>query len=534
MMKTRLMKGRPRLVAPDDYKQNDSVNMWIDEKESDITSVSSASSEDSDDSEEEESLVSEEETGDLGDETEGEEEEEEEEEDEEEEEEDDESRMEQTVQPVVSEQTEEEKKAPAKKEFSEVTPLFKAIAGEEWDSIVTFLETGSWGWTLTSLCAQLYQVEEKSAAAQVRTWVTANKKDGKGEITRLPIHAAIYKDAPFKIIELLVKNYTKGVKNPDSEGNYPLHVAFEKAASLQILTYLMKEYPGAIHIKNKKGLLPTECGDANGISELLNLSISATKKLVETELTKEKGNLEEDRKQLLEVTKELMNLKKIVAERERNMTKDNFLYQKQHLSSAISQLTKLKLDLDKHEDNVLKHHLQAEKKRMDGVLGELSKTKGELDKIKSEQNLTTPKEESPVEAPASPVQPAPQQKKKKSKKAGGRKQIITNSHHHPVAEEAEVPRDETSKFHEISEPTSPTAGSDLWNAEPEGLQLTVDTDFPQDLDESRDPQDGVSSPRSMLSDKSGATSPRKLKTVAARFKKKMNWRKVEKQAVEAE
>lgn len=505
--------------------------MWIDDKESDITSVSSGSSDDSEDSDEDESLITDGETDQLGEDTEDEDEEEDEEE------EDEESRMEQTIETIQPSQTElTEEKSPAKK-FNEVTPLFKAIAGEEWDSIVTFLETGSWGWTLSSLCAQLHQVSEKAAAAQVRTWVTATKKDGKGDVKRLPLHAAIYKDAPFKVIELLVKNYSKGIKNPDSEGNYPLHLAFEKAANLKVLTYLMKEYPGAIHIKNKKGLLPTECGDAHGISELLNLSIASTKNLVEAELTKEKGNLEEDRKQLLEVTKELMNLKKIVAERERNMTKDNFLYQKQHLSSAISQLTKLKLDLDKHEDNVLKHHLVAEKKRMDGVLGELSKTKGELDKIKSEQNLTAAKEERPAAmyavqdtAPApTPTPPATQQKKKKTKKASSRKPVVAPSpRSNPVVEEAEIPKVESPKVQDTLEPTCPTP-SETW---PENL--TVQSDFHQEQEDSRDPEEGMSSsPRSLLSDKSGVNSPKKMKTVAARFKKKMNWRK-EKLAADAE
>lgn len=522
MMKTRLMKGRPRLVPPEGYQQSSSdVNMWIDEKESDITSVSSASSDDSEDSDDDSMMSDEEETGDHGDDT---EEEEEEEEDDDEEE----SAMERTIDATPTEQTDERTVA----KFNEVTPLFKAIIGEEWDSIVTFLETGSWGWKWSSLCAQLYQVSEKAAAAQVRTWVSATKKDERGDITRLPLHVAIAKAAPFKVIVLLVKIYSKGVKNPDSEGNYPLHLAFEKAATMEVMTYLMKEFPDAIHFKNHEGRLPAECGDANGISELMKLSIRSTKKLVEAELTKEKGNLEEDRKQLLEVTKELMNLKKIVAERERNMTKDNFLYQKQHLSSAISQLTKLKLDLDKHEDNVLKHHLVVEKKRMDGVLGELSKTKGELDKIKSEQNQTPPNGESPVviSAPATPTG-AVHQKKKKSKKTGNRKHVVTNHHTHTDDEEIAVNED-NMKHKDITETTSaPSPGIDMWSGHD---SLTIETDFPQDPEESRDPQDGPSSPRSLLTDRTGGGTPRNLKTVAARFKKKMNWRKVERQAVEAE
>lgn len=515
MMKTRLMKGRPRLVPPDDYRQASSMNLWIDDKESDITSVSSATSDDSIDSEEDESILSDdedemEETGDPdGEET---------EEDDDDDDDENESAMAETLEPSPTEVTEEKNVA----KYNEMTPLFKAIEGAEWDSVVTFLETGSWGWKWSSLCAQLYQVSEKAAPQQVRTWVSAKKKDAKVAVCRLPLHAALANAAPSKVVQVLMKSYSKGAKNPDSEGNYPLHLAFEKAAGIDTMTMLMKEYPEAIHVKNQEGKLPTECGAARGISELVQLCIGATKKDVETDLTKEKGNLEEDRKQLLEVTKELMNLKKIVAERERNMTKENFLYQKQHLNSAISQLTKLKLDLDKHEDNVLKHHLVAEQKRMDGVLGELNKTKGELDKIKSEQNLATPVIESPVVNASNSLT---QQKKKKSKKP---KKIVTN--HHAYPEEEDMDNESPTKYKEMMEPSSPP-GSSVWSGQDDSL-LTLEPDQP-DPEESRDPHEGSPTGRS-INEKSSSQSPRKLKNVAARFKKHMNWRKSEKQMPETE
>ncbi|CAB9521734.1 expressed unknown protein [Seminavis robusta] len=405
-------------------------------------------------------------------------------------------------------------------QVNEVTPLFKSIENEEWDSVATFLETGSWGWKWSSLCAQLYQVSEKAASAQVRTWVTSAKKDGNGEISSLPIHAAVTRNAPLKVIQILHKTYSKGVRNPDSEGNYPLHLAFQKGTPLETLTFLMKEFPEAVHLKNKEEKLPAECGPAHGISELMNLCIGATKTKMESELNKEKGSLEEDRKQLLEVTKELMNLKKMVAERERNMTKDNFLYQKQHLNSAISQLTKLKTDLDKHEENVLKHHLVAEKKRMDGVLGELNKTKGELDKIKSEHQVPTAAGESaqPKPSPVATALANPQQKKKKPKKP---KKVVTNRHAYP-AEDDEMEREGVQ---ETTSDQLKEGGSDPWSGR-EGLRIETDNINPG---ESRDANDGTYTPKS-----NGSQSPRKLKNVAARFKKKMNWRKSEKQAPEAE
>ena len=521
-MKSRLMKGRPRLVPKEDY-QAASVNLWIEDKESDITSVSSASTDDYEESEDD-STVSDDEmehTVDLDD-----EDSEDEDEDEEDDDEDgDESAMEQTLEPSPTEITKE-----SRAQFNEVTPLYQAIEGEEWDSVLAYLETGSWGWKWSSLCAQLYHVSEKSADDQVRTWVTANKKDSKTQIRRLPLHAAVAKEAPFKIIEALVMHYSKGAENPDSEGNYPLHLAFEKAADIETLTFLMKEFPEAIHIQNEVGKVPTECGSANGLATLVQLGVDATKAHVENELTKEKGNLEEDRKQLLEVTKELMNLKKIVAERERNMTKDNFLYQKQHLNSAISQLTKLKTDLDKHEDNVLQHHLVADKKRMDGVLGELQKTKGELEMIKSEKNQGI---DAPMAArqqlASSPPAQQPQKKKKSKKSKKTAPKVEKDSK--PAPEEDEVVKERDQPEIEDAVPVSPRdAPSSPWN---DASLLTVDTSEQHQygLDESRHGESLLASPDS----KADSLSPKKMKkNVAARFKKKMSWRKEKQMAADNE
>lgn len=519
-MKTRLMKGRPRLVPKEDFQADESVNMWVDEKESDITSVSSSSTDGSHsiETEDNESMMTDEVThGEESDDDDDDDEEEDEEDEDEDDEDDDdeESAMEQTIDNVMTEQTEK-----TVVRYNEVTPLFKAIINEEWDSVVTFLDTGSWGWKWSSLCAQLYQVSEKAAAAQVRTWVTSNKREGKGEITRLPLHAAIARDAPFGVIMVLVKSYGKGVKNPDSEGNYPLHLAFQRAATLQILTFLMQQFPDAIHLKNHDGKLPTECGAANGIANLMNLCIDATKNLVEKDLSSEKGNLEEDRKQLLEVTKELMNLKKIVAERERSMTKDNFLYQKQHLNTAISQLTKLKTDLDKHEDNVLQHHLVAEKKRMDGVLGELNKTKGELNKIKSEKKLTPAEARSPKASgrSGSPTSPIHLVKKKKKKPSSSPKKSTFPSYN-PRVEEPGPEREDVNNFKEKDEVNPPVTGAYGGTEE----QLIIETEQQEmELEESRDPNEVLLTPRTYGSEPNA--SPRKLKTLGSRFKKKMNWR----------
>ena len=493
-------------MPPQDYQESNATP-WLDDKESDITSVSSATTDESADSHDEESTMSEDEVDRQDDDT-------EDEDDEDDDDDENGSGMERALNQRPSEQTEETKNAVC----HEVTPLFKAIEGEEWDSVVTFLETGSWGWKWSSLCAQLYQIEENSAAAQVRTWV-AIPVEGKGEINRLPLHAAIVRGAPIRVLDLLVRSYAKSVKNPDSEGNYPLHLAFQTAATLDTLVLLTKAFPEAVHIKNGDEKLPFECGALKNLCELLQLSVGATKTHMEIELTKEKGNLEEDRKQLLEVTKELMNLKKMVAERERNMTKDNFLYQKQHLSSAIAQLTKLKTDLDQHEDSVLKHHLVAEKKRMDGVLGELNKTKDELDKIKSEQSVA-PKAGEFVMEKSSTLTSSPlasQLKLKRPKKA--KREVVMNRHALPV--EDETAREASERYSLLMESTS-GQGRDggTWND-----PLVIDV-------EDGDSRDANDTPKSY--ERSGGQSPRKLKNVAARFKKKMNWRKSEKQTPEAE
>ena len=529
-----MMKGRPRLVPKEDY-QAANVNLWVDDKESDITSVSSASSDESDVDSIESSMMSD----DMEDHTVDRHDEDTLDEDDDDEEDDMESAMEQTLEPNPSEITKETRGAPVNEEEEEVTPLFKAIAGEEWDSVLAFLETGSWGWKWSSLCDQLYHVTEKSADEQVRTWVTINtSENSKTETRRLPLHAAVAKEAPFKIVEALIMHFAKGARNPDSQGNYALHLAFEKGLDIETITFLMQEFPEAVHIQNNLGKVPSECGSANGLAKLVQLGVDATKMHVENQLTKEKGNLEEDRKQLLEVTKELMNLKKIVAERERNMTKDNFLYQKQHLNSAISQLTKLKTDLDQHEDNVLQHHLEADKKRMDGVLGELQKTKGELEMIKSEKNQGG---DAPVvrqQQYQMPTTPVAQQKKKKSKKSKknvpktekeGQKSpaVATPAPVGPTNPDEEMAkeRDETENTNAV--PVSPRDAPIINNWQSTSL-LTVDTSEQQ--------QESTMEPTlaSPSSNKSEGRSPKKMKkNVALRFKKKMSWRK-EKQLLAAE
>lgn len=563
MMKSRLLKGRPRLVPPKDYEASTTDNLWVEEKDSDITSISSRSSSSSEEFDDD-SLVTEEEVEDAY---------------HEEDSDDEYSRMERTVDMSPTEQTEkteddEDDRSIA--QYNEVTPLFKAIDAEDWDNIITFLETGSWGWKISSLCAHFYNTSEKAAASQARTWVSARKKDVEGEITRLPLHAAIVKGAPYKVIDTLVRSYSKAVKSPDSDGNYPLHLAFSRGLDIQTTIMLVKEFEEAINIKNKRGLFPAECGNGRGVNELVRLCIDATKNHAESELTKEKGSLEEDRKQLLEVTKELMHLKKVVAERERNMTKENFLYQKQNLSSAISQLTKLKNDLDKHEDKVLKHHLAAEKKRMEGVLGELKKTKGELEMVKAEKGQSESGsdlggDEVPADQmPTPPAQLPVKEKKKRSKKSKKPSSKDKAQAKEPCEAEAQpstepskseqepekgniAPKAVAEEKHQQNEQESATKAKELVSeasSTPGAKESFTDTGSRQEsmnvsgidtapLDDSRDPHDGAFMPEQSPSTVSGhdklhgAQSPKKLKNVAARFKKKMHWRK-EKQAMEAE
>jgi len=527
-MKTRLTKGRPRLVAKEGYRAA-SENPWVDEKESDITSISSHTNT-SDDSElsDEDSMMTDDMEHTIGHDETGVSDEDDEDD---ETKYDNDSTMEQTVEPNLT--PNEDSRTGSE---SDVSPLFSAIESEDWKSVLNFLETGSWGWKLSSLCAQLYQVNEKSVDEQVRTWVTTTKKDRTTEVCRLPIHAAIVKMAPFAIIEALVMHYANGVRHPDSEGNFPLHLAFGMSSSIQTLTFLMKEFRGALFITNEAGKLPTECGSANGLAEFLQIGIDGTKSHMEGELTKEKGNLEEDRKQLLEVTKELMNLKKIVAERERSMTKDNFLYQKQHLNTAISQLTKLKTDLDRHEGNVLQTHLVAEKQRMDGVLGELNKTKGELEMIKAGKNQgDAPPSHQPTAASA------PVQKKKKSKKS---KKEATKVEKREATEvqmklpprtsvpkngvDNEVDPEEEATIDAILPNTprdAPVTNESTWDAS----MLTVDTaEFQHyNMEEAHAHE---TSETATPSSKTSARSPTKIKKkVAARFKKRMSWIGKEKQ-----
>lgn len=544
-MKSRFMKSRPRLVPPENY-QPSPADPWVEEKESDLTSMSSASVSSSEGSDDDESTLMTEELEGMEDPY---------DEEDSDEDEDNYSTLEEhtiDLRPTdhsddnTSDDEEENDMVHAK--YNEVTPLVKAIEKQDWEGIITFLETGSWGWKWSSLCAHLYSVSEKAAASQVRTWVTS-KSNQNVEVSRLPLHTAIVRGAPYRVIELLIKCYPMAAKNPDSEGNYPLHLAFVRGVNVETTTLIMKQFQQAINIKNKRGLYPAECGNGRGVNELLQLCINATKSHVEHGLTKEKGDLEEDRKQLLEVTKELMHLKKVVAERERNMTKENFLYQKQHFSSAISQLTKLKTDLDKHEDNVLKHHLVAEKKRMEGVLGELQKTKGELAMVKADKK-TFPLENGVPSSPIAAQAPSPENqsdpKKRKSKKSKRAKGALQKSEEpnqgEPNAikqpqsiisnpEDNDSKNDVSGKTREIIE-SSATQKEDIKGTR-SVQEFNTNISAIQTMEDPRDATDSTGAPVHGPSPNnaagqerlSGAQSPKKLKNVAARFKKKMNWRK---------
>ena len=521
-----MSKNRPRLV-PKEHYQATNVNLWVDDKESDITSVSSASSEESDGETMESSTATEMEDQTID------RQEEEESLDDDDDDDDMESTVVQTLEHTPTDVTKESHGAPfsEEEEDEEMTQLYKAITSEEWDSVLAYLESGSWGWKWSSLCDQLYHVKEKSVEEQVRTWVTTNKSElSKTEIRRLPLHAAVAKGAPFKVIEALIMHFSQGTQNPDSQGNYALHLAFERGLDIETVTFLLQDFPEAIHIQNNAGKVPAECGATNNaLAKLVQLAVDATKVHVENELTKEKGNLEEDRKQLLEVTKELMNLKKIVAERERNMTKDNFLYQKQHLNSAIAQLTKLKTDLDRHEGNVLQQHLVADKKRMDGVLGELQKTKGELEMIKSEKNHGG---ELSAQQQQRPTTPVAGQKKKTSRKSKKERQKSVAVEPPTEREGPTGPNEAITKERDETENTQITSSSQRDAAA--GIHNWQSTSM-LTMDTNEQPHYAMeASVNSPSSHKSEGRSPKKMtRNVALRFKKKMNWRK-EKQQLAAD
>jgi hypothetical protein len=126
---------------------------------------------------------------------------------------------------------------------NELTYLYQAIEDKAFMAAIDFLESNQ---------PQVYD--------ECRTWVTRYELKNPKKIrwSHLPLHAALVFKAPPRLIELLVKQYPKGVRCTDDQSMLPLHLAFRFGAVDATIWALVKEFPEAINAKDNKGRYPLQ------------------------------------------------------------------------------------------------------------------------------------------------------------------------------------------------------------------------------------------------------------------------------------
>jgi hypothetical protein len=145
------------------------------------------------------------------------------------------------------------------RDYSEVTPLFRAIELEDWKGILLFLTSGRW--SNSPLTSSYNHMLEPTKERQAQTWITCRGKKNELQWRQLPLHAAIAYMAPLPVVQKLVELYHDGIRSADDAGNLPLHLAFGFGAPDNVLAYLIKEYPQALSIKGLQNRRPLDCCD---------------------------------------------------------------------------------------------------------------------------------------------------------------------------------------------------------------------------------------------------------------------------------
>jgi ankyrin repeat protein len=141
--------------------------------------------------------------------------------------------------------------------YQRVTPLFRNIEKENWETVLLFLKTGKWS---SSLFANMNEhMRSPAPEIQVRTWVTSYDRRGDPEWSQLPLHAAISYSAPVVVIKQLIELYPKAIQCTDNEGMLPIHLAYGFGAADNILALLMEPFPTSINEKGLGGRYPYEC-----------------------------------------------------------------------------------------------------------------------------------------------------------------------------------------------------------------------------------------------------------------------------------
>ncbi|KAI2491648.1 hypothetical protein MHU86_22894 [Fragilaria crotonensis] len=135
--------------------------------------------------------------------------------------------------------------------------LSQAITSEQWDHALMLLESK----------------KELSRMYSTRPGFFEGVKLS----TVLPIHeACANNDAPFALIESIVKAYPECLRLPESAyERLPLHIACRKHANLKVVMFLLESYVQASLVPDTLGRLPLHYALSNGAeNDLIDLLVS--------------------------------------------------------------------------------------------------------------------------------------------------------------------------------------------------------------------------------------------------------------------
>jgi len=125
------------------------------------------------------------------------------------------------------------------------TKLYQAIETKEWDKALNIIEE---------------EEKTKPKFLQSEIWVFRREKM-QSDVMRwrmLPLHAALFFMAPFKLIKALVDSNESALKECDDVGMMPLHIAFKNYADDEVIGLLVSKYPLAAGVTDKKNKIPVD------------------------------------------------------------------------------------------------------------------------------------------------------------------------------------------------------------------------------------------------------------------------------------
>jgi hypothetical protein len=172
--------------------------------------------------------------------------------------------------------------------YQRVTPLFRHIEKEDWEAVLSFLNTGKWSTSMFSSYNE--HMRSPAPGIQVKTWVTSYDRNGDPEWSQLCLHAAISYAAPFVVIQKIIEFYPKAIQCTDNEGMLPIHLAYGFGAQDNVLALLLEPFPTSINEKGLGGRYPYECcelGPNKNRGKVYKIVIEQTTNRVTSEIDKD-------------------------------------------------------------------------------------------------------------------------------------------------------------------------------------------------------------------------------------------------------